>query len=40
VGREYNWKVGGLTALAVAPDGLTAAVAGSEKKIVVWDLDD
>jgi WD40 repeat protein len=40
VGREYNWKVGGLTALAVAPDGSTAAVAGAEKKVVVWDLDD
>jgi hypothetical protein len=37
VGR-YDWGVGRVTALAFAPDGQTAAVAGDNGKIVVWDV--
>ena len=42
-GRQVNafdWKVGPVTAVAVAPDGLTAAVAGKSGQIVVWDIDE
>jgi WD40 repeat protein len=35
----YNWKVGDVTALAFAPDGLTAAVGGSDGVIAVWDVE-
>ncbi|CAN0281254.1 unnamed protein product, partial [Phaeothamnion confervicola] len=35
----FDWRVGPLTAVAVAPDGLSAAVAGRGGHIVTWDLD-
>ena len=35
----FNWGVGRLHSLAIAPDGMTAAAGGSKNEIVVWDLD-
>lgn len=37
--RAYEWKVGKLLCVAVAPDGLTAAVGSDTGKVVVWDLE-
>jgi WD40 repeat protein len=36
--NTMDWQIGELGAVAIAPDGLTAAVGGAEK-IVVWDLE-
>jgi WD40 repeat protein len=36
--RSIDWQIGELGAVAIAPDGLTAAVGGAED-IVVWDLE-
>ena len=36
--RTIDWQVGELGAVAIAPDGLTAAVGGAED-IVIWDLE-
>jgi WD40 repeat protein len=41
-GREvasFEWPVGRVYALAVAPDGLRAAAAGDASTIVIWDVD-
>lgn len=38
-GREFAWKAGGLTSLALAPDGHVAAAGTSRGSIVVWDWD-
>jgi WD40 repeat protein len=36
--RLLDWQIGELGAIAVAPDGLTAAVGGAER-IVIWDVE-
>jgi hypothetical protein len=37
--QTCDWGVGKISALALAPDGMTAAVAGNKTAIVVWDLE-
>jgi WD40 repeat protein len=34
-----SWNIGRLLSLAVAPDGMTAAVGGDQGAVVVFDLD-
>jgi WD40 repeat protein len=41
-GRElarYAWEIGPVNAVTAAADGMTAAAAGDEPRIMVWDLD-
>src|SRR5262249_24996094 len=35
----FDWGVGPIQSVAVAPDGLTAAVGVARGDIVIWDLD-
>jgi WD40 repeat protein len=38
-GATFVWRIGGLWSLALSPDGLTCAAAGSKGHIVIWDMD-
>jgi WD40 repeat protein len=35
----YNWEIGPLVSLAVAPDGQRAAAGSKKGRIIIWDLD-
>jgi WD40 repeat protein len=37
--RAFEWGIGPLVSLALAPDGLRAAAGSKTGKVVVWDLD-
>jgi WD40 repeat protein len=35
----FDWQIGRVHALAFAPDGMTAAAAGDDHTILIWDVD-
>ena len=37
--RSFDWQIGPITAVAFAPDGLTAAAAGLNGNVIIWDVD-
>lgn len=38
-GPVFRWGVGGVWSVALAPDGLTCAAAGSKGRVAIWDMD-
>jgi WD40 repeat protein len=39
VRAEYNWKIGAVRSVVLAPDGMTAAAGGSDHSVLVWDFE-
>lgn len=37
---SYDWNLGRLYCMAISPDGMTAAVGGRSREIVIWDLEE
>ncbi len=37
--HKYDWGLGAMTAIAFAPDGLTAAAGGGKGQVVFWDVE-
>ncbi len=37
--QRYDWQLGRINALALAPDGMTAAVGGDHRDVIIWDLE-
>jgi WD40 repeat protein len=37
--QEWAWQIGEVSSIKFSPDGMTAAAAGTSRKVVVWDLD-
>jgi WD40 repeat protein len=38
-GPAFDWAIGAISAVEFAPDGLTCAAAGTNGRVVVWDVD-
>jgi WD40 repeat protein len=38
--KRYNWQIGRILSVAFAPDGMTAAAGGSNRRIVIWDVEE
>jgi WD40 repeat protein len=36
----YEWKIGRLRCMAVAPDGLRTAAGSDRGKVILWDVDE
>jgi WD40 repeat protein len=38
--RQFRWNTGRIQCLAFSPDGLTCAAGCSDRRLVIWDVDD
>jgi hypothetical protein len=38
--RSFDWQIGRVTGIAIAPDGMLAAAGGADGQVAVWDLED